>query len=76
MTAKELEKYYSIKQLKAYNSEIRSEYNQLKMQYNHLNKNFDIRVEAAVKTRTAELEKHYKNELNEKDKQIEALKNK
>ena len=40
MTATELEKYYSIKQLQAYNSEIRSKYNQLKMQYNHLNNVF------------------------------------
>ena len=74
MTATELEKYYSIKQLQAYNSEIRSKYNQLKIQYNHLNKNFEIRVEATVKTRTAELEKQYKSELKEKDKEIEALK--
>ena len=74
MTAKELEKYYSYKQLKSYNSEIRSRYNNLKIQYNHLNKNFDVRVENEVKTRTAELEKQYKNELKEKDQQINALK--
>ena len=74
MTSKELEKYYSIKQLQAYNSEIRSKYNSLKFQYDQLNNKFDIRVETAVKTRTAELEKQYKNELSEKDKQIEALK--
>ena len=74
MTARELEKYYSYKQLKSYNSEIRSRYNNLKIQYNQLNKNFDVRVENEVKTRTAELEKQYKNELKEKDQQINALK--
>ena len=74
MTAEEIRKSFTMKQLQAYNSEIRSKYNSLKFQYDQLNSKFDIRVNAAVKVRTSELENKYKNELNEKEKQIEALK--
>ena len=74
MTADEIRKSFTMKQLRAYNSEIRSKYNSLKFQYDQLNSKFDIRVNAAVKVRTSELEKKYKNELKEKEKQIEALK--
>ena len=74
MTADEIKRSFTMKQMLAYNSEIRSKYNSLKFQYNQLNSKFEIRVNAAVKARTVELENKYKNELNEKDKQIEALK--
>ena len=74
MTADEIRKSFTMKQLQAYNSEIRSKYNSLRFEYNQLNSKFEIRVNAAVKARTSELENKYKNELNEKDKQIEALK--
>lgn len=74
MTASEIERQFTIKQLQAYNSEIRSKYNHLNFLYSDLTKNFDKKVEIEVKNRTRELENDYNNQLNEKDKQIEALK--
>lgn len=74
MTSIKIERHFTIKQLQAYNSEIRSKYNALQLSYNNLEKNFDKKVEIEVKNRTKELEKSYSNQLSEKDKQIEALK--
>ena len=36
MTSEEIKQIYTYKQLKAYNSEIRSRYNSLSLQYNQL----------------------------------------
>lgn len=72
MTASEIERQFTIKQLQAYNSEIRSKYNHLNFLYSNLTKKFDKKVEIEVKNRTRELENDYNNQLKEKDKQIEA----
>lgn len=74
MTSNEIKRQFTIRQLQAYNAEIRSRFNAVKLAYNQLEKSFDKKVEIEVKNRTKELEKEYINKLNEKDKQIEALK--
>lgn len=74
MTSQEFKKLYTYKQLEAYNSEIRSRYNNLSLRYNQLVKKQDILIESAVKQRTKELENKHKQEIQEKDKEINALK--
>lgn len=74
MTSQEFKKLYTYKQLKAYNSEIRSRYNNLSLKYNQLVKKQDVLIESAVKQRTKELENKHKQEMQEKDKEINALK--
>ena len=67
---------FTYKQLEAYNSEIRSKYNDINFKYSYLLKNQETIIENEVKRRTKELEDTHKKELDEKDKQIEALKEK
>ena len=74
MTSQEFKKLYTYKQLEAYNSEIRSRYNNLSLRYNQLVKKQDVLIESAVKQRTKELENKHKQEIQEKDKEINALK--
>ena len=74
MTLQEFKKLYTYKQLEAYNSEIRSRYNNLSLRYNQLVKKQDVLIESAVKQRTKELENKHKQEIQEKDKEINALK--
>ena len=74
MTSQEFKKLYTYKQLEAYNSEIRSRYNNLSLRYNQLVKKQDILIESAVKQRTKELENKHKQEIQEKDKEINDLK--
>ena len=74
MTSQEFKKLYTYKQLEAYNSEIRSRYNNLSLRYNQLLKKQDVLIESAVKQRTKELENKHKQEIQEKDKEINALK--
>lgn len=74
MTANDIKRQFTIRQLQAYNSEIRSKYNSVQLAYNQLEKKFDKKVEVEVKNRTKEIEKEYISKLNEKDKQIETLK--
>lgn len=76
MTAEEIKNNFTMKQMQAYNSQIRSKYNHLSFEYSQLKNKFEIRVEAAVKERTSELENKYKKDMKEKEKEIEALKNK
>ena len=71
ITAKELKERFTLKQLQAYNSEIRSKYNEMIFNYRKLEKQFEARVNTDVKKRTKELEKNYNNQLKEKDKLIE-----
>ncbi len=54
MTPAEIERQFTIKQLQAYNSQIRSKYNALQFSYNNLEKQFDKKVEMEVKKRTKE----------------------
>ena len=51
MTSQEFKKLYTYKQLEAYNSEIRSRYNNLSLRYNQLVKKQDVLIESAVKQR-------------------------
>ena len=74
MTSQEFKKLYTYKQLEAYNSEIRSRYNNLSLRYNQLVKKQDVLIESTVKQRTKELENKHKQEIQEKDKEINALK--
>ena len=70
ITAKELKERFTLKQLQAYNSEIRSKYNEMIFNYRKLEKQFEARVKTDVKRRTKELEKNYNNQLKEKDKKL------
>ena len=74
MTLEEIKKSYTLKQLQTYNSEIRSKYNNLRFEYNQLQKQFDLRLEKELKTRTADLTDAHKKEIKEKDEEIKALK--
>lgn len=76
LTVEELKNRFTYKQLEAYNSEIRSKYNDINFKYSYLLKNQETIIENEVKRRTKELEDTHKKELEEKDKQIEALKEK
>ena len=71
ITAKELKERFTLKQLQAYNSEIRSKYNEMIFNYKKLEKQFEARVKTDVKKRTKELEKNYNDQLKEKNKLIE-----
>ena len=70
LTAEYIEREYTIKQLQAYNSEIRSKYNDMKFKYNLIVKNQETIIEKEVEIRTKKLTA----EITEKDRQIEALK--
>ena len=74
MTIEEIKKSYTLKQLQKYNGEIRSKYNNLQFEYNQLQKQFDLRLEKELKTRTADLTDAHKKEIKEKDEEIKALK--
>ena len=84
MDAKELERRFTIKQLAAYNSEIRSKYNDLNFKYNYLKKNNEVIIKKEVENKTKYLTEELKNkdkiiaekdnEIQDKDKQIKALK--
>ena len=74
MTAEEIKQRYTYKQLKSYNSEIRSRYNSLSLQYNQLIKKQEQIIERAVKERTKQIEEEHQTQLKEKEKEIEALK--
>lgn len=76
MTAEEIKNSFTLKQLQSYNSEIRSKYNHLRFEYSQLKNKFEIRLESAIKERTSELENKYKQDIKEKDKEIEVLKKK
>ena len=76
MTVEEIKNSFTLKQLQSYNSEIRSKYNHLRFEYSQLKNKFEIRLESAIKERTSELENKYKQDIKEKDKEIEALKKK
>lgn len=79
MNASEIERHFTIKQLQAYNSKLRSEYNAARLETTRLRIHQEKIIKKEVEIRTIE----YKNQLdekdkiiNEKDKEIEALKNK
>ena len=76
MTVEEIKNSFTLKQLQSYNSEIRSKYNHLRFEYSQLKNKFEIRLESAIKERTSELENKYKQDIKEKDKEIEVLKKK
>ena len=52
LTAEYIEREYTIKQLQAYNSEIRSKYNDMKFKYNLIVKNQETIIEKEVEIRT------------------------
>lgn len=54
MPSKELERQFTLKQLQAYNGEIRSKYNDLKFQYNYLKNNQEVIIKKEVAIRTKE----------------------
>ena len=77
LNAKEIEKLFTVRQLQAYNSEIRSRLNALELENSRIKKKQEIIIKKEVEIRT----KEYVEELSlkdkiisEKDKQIEALK--
>lgn len=77
MTAKEFERQFTLKQLQAYNSEIRSKYNDLRFQYNILKNKQEQIINKEVKNQTKEyiiIIKEKDEIIADKDKQIEALK--
>lgn len=74
ISKQDLQNYFSYKQLQAYNTEIRSKYNDISLRYNYLEKNQEKIIEKAVKDRTKELEDNYKEQLKDKEKEIDALK--
>lgn len=79
MTAKDFERQFTLRQLQAYNGEIRSKYNDLKFQYHLVIKNQESIIAKEVEIRTKELSDELKNKnqiIDDKDKQIEALKEK
>jgi len=79
MTANEIKDRFTYKQLQAYNSKLRSEYNDLSFRYNILVKNQESIINKEVKTQTKIYEDELKNKdkiIEDKDKEIEALKNK
>ena len=65
MTAEEIKQRYTYKQLKSYNSEIRSRYNSLSLQYNQLIKKQEQIIERAVKERTKQIEEEHQTQLKE-----------
>lgn len=79
MNASEIERHFTIKQLQAYNSKLRSDFNAARLEIQSLRIQQENIIKKEVETRTIE----YKNQLDEKDKiitekdkEIEALKNK
>lgn len=72
MTAEELKERFTYKELQHFNSEIRSKYNSIKLELTTLKKYQEKIIEKEVKIRTKDLQET----INEKDKQIEALKEK
>lgn len=70
MTSKEIEKYFTFKQLQSYYYEIKSKYNSLQLEHNRTLKQQESTIKKEVEIRTKELN----DELKEKDRQIEALK--
>ena len=70
LTAEDIKRAFSYKQLIAYNCELRSKLNQANFELNFLKKKQECLINKEVEIRT----KHLSDELQDKDKQIEALK--
>lgn len=70
LTPEEIRRKFSYMQLLRYNGEIRSQYNSLKLEYRRLINQQEDTIKKQVEIRTKELT----DEIEEKDKQIEALK--
>jgi len=66
LNAKEIEQIFSYKQLQAYNSKLRSNYNAIKLENNRLRIQQESLIKKEVEIRT----KEYKKQLNEKEKVI------
>ena len=70
LTAEDLKRQFSYRQLLSYNSELRSQLNQKKFELSNLKSKQEQIIKNEVELRTKKLN----DELSEKDKQIEALK--
>lgn len=70
LTAEDLKRQFSYRQLLSYNSELRSQLNQKKFELSNLKSKQEQIIKNEVELRTKKLN----DELIEKDKQIEALK--
>lgn len=70
LSANEIEKLFTINQLRSYNCKLRSELNDARFKLNLLTKNQESIIQKQVEERTSE----YASELKEKDKIIETLK--
>jgi len=70
LTANDIKRAFSYKQLLSYNSELRSQLNQKNFELSNLKKKQEEIIKNEVELRTKELN----DELNDKEKQIEALK--
>lgn len=72
MTANEIKERFTYKELQRFNSEMRSKYNQVQLELSTLKKYQEKIIKNEVETRTKDLTE----QLNDRDKQIEALKEK